>query len=100
VRARVSDLDPYAGTAANLVELGIPAIVAMQFEISDEAAIAFSAAMYTALMSGHTVDLAVTLARQAILTTSRIEWATRRSTCGHRTACSSTSAVRRYPSRS
>ena len=74
--ARVSNLDPYAGTAANLVELGIPAIVAMQFEISDEAAIAFSAAMYTALMSGHTVDLAVTLARQAILTTSRIEWAT------------------------
>jgi hypothetical protein len=74
--ARVSDLDPYAGTAASLVDLGIPAVVAMQFEISDEAAIAFSAAMYTALMSGHTIDLAVTLARQAILTTSRSEWAT------------------------
>ena len=74
--ARVSDLDPYAGTAASLVDLGIPAVVAMQFEISDEAAIAFSAAMYTALMSGHTIDLEVTLARQAILTTSRSEWAT------------------------
>ncbi|MEP6649043.1 MAG: CHAT domain-containing protein [Lapillicoccus sp.] len=74
--ARTSDIDPYAGTAASLVDLGIPGVVAMQFEISDQAAIAFSTAMYAALTSGHPIDLAVTLARQAILTTSRSEWAT------------------------
>jgi hypothetical protein len=74
--ARVSEVDPYATTAIALVENGIPAVVAMQFEISDKAAIAFSNATYLALTSSQPVDAAVTLARQAILTTSRNEWAT------------------------
>ena len=74
--ARVSEVDPYATTAITLVENGIPAVVAMQFEISDKAAIAFSNATYLALSSSQPVDAAVTLARQAILTTSRSEWAT------------------------
>ncbi len=74
--ARVSEADPYATTAITLVENGIPAVVAMQFEISDKAAIAFSNATYLALSSSQPVDVAVTLARQAILTTSRNEWAT------------------------
>ncbi len=74
--ARVSEVDPYATTAITLVENGIPAVVAMQFEISDKAAIAFSNATYLALTSSQPVDVAVTLARQAILTTSRNEWAT------------------------
>ena len=74
--ARVSEVDPYATTAITLVENGIPAVVAMQFEISDKAAIAFSNATYLALTSSQPVDAAVTLARQAILTTSRNEWAT------------------------
>ena len=74
--ARISEVDPYATTAITLVETGIPAVVAMQFEISDKAAIAFSNATYLALTSSQPVDAAVTLARQAILTTSRNEWAT------------------------
>jgi CHAT domain-containing protein len=74
--ARVSETDPYAATAIALVDNGIPAVVAMQFEISDKAAIAFSNATYLALTSSQPVDGAVTLARQAILTTSRNEWAT------------------------
>ncbi|WP_330474942.1 CHAT domain-containing protein [Terrabacter sp. C0L_2] len=39
---RVSDVDPYASTAIALVEQGIPAVVAMQFQITDGAATAFS----------------------------------------------------------
>ena len=74
--ARVNEADPYAATAIALVDNGIPAVVAMQFEISDKAAIAFSNATYLALTSSQPVDAAVTLARQAILTTSRSEWAT------------------------
>ncbi|HEU5000267.1 MAG TPA: CHAT domain-containing protein [Lapillicoccus sp.] len=74
--ARVNETDPYAATAIALVDNGIPAVVAMQFEISDKAAIAFSNATYLALTSSQPVDGAVTLARQAILTTSRNEWAT------------------------
>ena len=74
--ARISEVDPYAGTAISLVEQGIPAVVAMQFEISDEAALAFSGTLYDAITEGRRVDVAVTLARQAILATSRSEWAT------------------------
>ena len=40
--ARTTLTDPYAGVATTLVQLGVPAVVAMQFEISDEAAILFA----------------------------------------------------------
>ena len=35
--ARTTLTDPYAGVATTLVQLGVPAVVAMQFEISDAA---------------------------------------------------------------
>ena len=35
--ARTTLTDPYAGVATTLVQLGVPAVVAMQFEISDRA---------------------------------------------------------------
>ena len=37
--ARASRSDPFAGTAQTLVQQGIPAVIAMQFEVTDEAAI-------------------------------------------------------------
>jgi CHAT domain len=74
--ARISAADPYAGTAASLVHQGVPAVVAMQFEITDTAAIAFSRTMYEALAYGWPVDMAVSEARRAILAVSRSEWAT------------------------
>ena len=37
--ARAARTDPFAGVAGALVQRDIPAVVAMQFEISDEAAI-------------------------------------------------------------
>ena len=40
--ARATAADPFSGTAQSLVQQGIPAVVAMQFEITDEAAITFA----------------------------------------------------------
>ena len=74
--ARISAVDPFAGTAASLVHQGIPAVVAMQFEISDYAAIAFSRTFYEAIAYGWPVDMALGEARRAILATSKSEWAT------------------------
>jgi len=75
--ATLSATSAFVGMAPQLIEAGVPAVVAMQFEISDKAAIAFSNATYLALTSSQPVDAAVTLARQAILTTSR-NWTDRR----------------------
>ncbi|WP_368680477.1 CHAT domain-containing protein (plasmid) [Rhodococcus opacus] len=75
--ARTSVSDPFAGTAQTLIHRGIPACVAMQFEISDAAAIAFSAAFYRALAANDPLDGAVTAARRAIYAKgNHIEWAT------------------------
>jgi CHAT domain/Kelch motif len=74
--AQISTIDPYAGTAASLVHQGIPAVIAMQFEISDQAAIAFSRTLYEAIAYGWPVDVAVGEARRAILAASKSEWAT------------------------
>jgi len=72
----VSAVDPYGSAAIALVEQGIPAVVAMQFPISDRAATAFSRTLYDSVSAGRPVDLGVTLGRQAVLATSETEWAT------------------------
>jgi CHAT domain-containing protein len=76
--ARNSLEDPFSAVATSLLcQTGIPAAVAMQFEISDDAAIAFSSRFYAALAHGRPVDTAVTNARLAIYAThSDVEWAT------------------------
>jgi hypothetical protein len=76
--ARTSLTDPYAGIATTLVKLGLPAVVAMQFEISDEAAITFAEELYTSLIGRQDpIDAAVAEARKAVLTeVNEIEWAT------------------------
>ena len=59
--------DPYAGVATTLVHLGVPAVVAMQFEISDEAAILFAEELYTNLIGRQDpLDSAIGEARKAI----------------------------------
>lgn len=70
--------DPFKGVAAALVARGIPAVVAMQFPISDAAAIAFSTAFYRRLAAGDPVSAAVTEGRLAILALEpeSLEWAT------------------------
>jgi CHAT domain len=76
--ARSRAEDPQAGVAATLMSLGLPAVVAMQFSISDKAAIAFAGEFYTNLIGRREpVDSAVSEARKAILSeVSQVEWAT------------------------
>src|SRR5271157_902239 len=75
--ARNSRTDPFAGVATNLIRQGIPAVIAMQFEISDQAAITFAGEFYTALTQGYPVDAAVAEARKAIyFMPNDIEWGT------------------------
>jgi SMODS-associated and fused to various effectors sensor domain/CHAT domain len=70
--------DPLKGVAASLMTRGIPAVVAMQFPITDEAAIAFSEAFYERIAAGDPVSAAATEGRLAIMgkQPESFEWAT------------------------
>lgn len=57
--ARGGDIDPFSSTAATLVRRGIPAVVAMQYDISDPAAITFGSTFYTAVTLGPAMEAAV-----------------------------------------
>jgi YVTN family beta-propeller protein len=75
--ARGGRFDPFSGVASSLVGCGIPAVIGMQFEITDEAAKTFSERLYTALAQGYPVDAALTRARLAIFATGNdIEFGT------------------------
>jgi peptidoglycan hydrolase-like protein with peptidoglycan-binding domain len=76
--ARTTLTDPYAGVATTLIQLGVPAVVAMQFEISDDAALLFAEELYTNLIGRQDpIDAAVAEARKAVYTEiDAIEWAT------------------------
>ncbi len=75
---RTGTTDPHSGTAAALVRGGITAVAAMQYEITDRAAIAFSRGFYSAIARGLGVDEAVSDGRIAILGLSNrtLEWVT------------------------
>jgi CHAT domain len=64
--ARSSHVDPFSGAAASLVHYGVPAVIGMQFEITDEAAIAFAGRLYGGLARNYPVDAALAQARRAI----------------------------------
>jgi hypothetical protein len=75
--ARASRTDPFAGVATSLVQRELPAVIAMQFEITDEAAIVFSEYFYDALALGYPVDTALANARQGVYADGNdVEWAT------------------------
>lgn len=75
--ARNSLENPYTSVASTFLQLGIPAVVAMQFPITDQAALVFSEEFYNSLADGLPVDAAVAMGRQAIYTMpSDIEWGT------------------------
>lgn len=74
--ARTSPTDPFAGTALSLVKGGVSAVIAMQLEITDDAAITFSSEFYAALTDGLPVDAALAEARTAVFTrVNAVEWA-------------------------
>lgn len=71
-------IDPLGSVASSLVLGGIPAVVAMQFPISDQAAITFSRVFYQRFAAGDPVDAAVAEGRQAVHSADPggFEWAT------------------------
>lgn len=71
-----STTDPFAGVATSLVRGGITAVLAMQFPITDGAAIAFSTVFYQALVESEPVDAAVRAARNRVYSRDHAEWAT------------------------
>ncbi len=76
---RTSREDPFAGVAQSLVQSAIPAVVAMQFPVSDAAAVTFAGAFYGGLAAGRPVDLALAAARREVNLKGEegdIEWAT------------------------
>ena len=76
--ARSSIEDAFSGLAAALVRRSMPAVVAMQYEISDSAALEFSRALYGAIADGEPVDFAVRFAREAVswAQNGTLEWGT------------------------
>ncbi len=69
--------DFFAGVAQQLVQQGVPAVVAMQFPVTDTAALTLSREFYKALADGYPVDAAVGEARKAIFGLGdSLEWGT------------------------
>ena len=76
--ARGSEHDIFSSAAAILVRRGLPAVLAMQYTITDRAAIEFSRAFYEAMVDNLPVDAAVAEARKAVslAKTYTVEWGT------------------------
>ncbi|MEO8562251.1 MAG: CHAT domain-containing protein [bacterium] len=65
----VSASKPFVGMGAELVRLGVPAVIAMQYEIRDDEAICFARTLYQSLFAGRDrgrIDMAVSHARNAL----------------------------------
>ena len=76
--SKTTGADPFAGVASALVMAGVPAVIAMQFPVSDKAAIAFSARLYAQIGLGRSIEASVDLGRRKImaLRPNQTEWAT------------------------
>jgi len=75
--ARNGASDPFAGIAQSLIQQGLPAVVAMQFEITDQAAIIFARELYAAIADSYPLEAALAEARGAIRDEGNlIEWGT------------------------
>lgn len=64
--ARGDEQQAFSSLAASLVRRGLPAVLAMQYAILDEAAAEFSHSFYSALAAGLPVDAATGEARKAL----------------------------------
>lgn len=75
--ARQIEGEPFGGVAHQLVQQGLPAVIAMQFPVTDLAAIELTREFYMALADGYPVDAALAQARLAIYSQESImEWGT------------------------
>ncbi|MEZ4656525.1 MAG: CHAT domain-containing protein [Caldilineaceae bacterium] len=75
---RTGDAELFSSVGAVLTRRGIPAVISMQFDISDRAALEFARLFYDALARGNPVDVAVTAARSGLSFADphSTEWAT------------------------
>ena len=75
--ARGSEMDLFSSCAATLVRRGISAVLAMQYEIGDDAAIEFSRTFYTCIGQSMAVEAATSEARIAMSLSQRgsLDWA-------------------------
>jgi hypothetical protein len=75
--ARTSGRDAFSGVAQTLVRQGLPAVVAMQTEISDRAALVFSHEFYYFLTRGLPIDATMCEVRKAMaISDQAAEWGT------------------------
>jgi hypothetical protein len=77
--ARGAPTEPFSGLAQAIVATGIPAVAAMQADVSDPAAARFSPMLFKDVCSNRTIDEAVAGGRRAMANTregTTIEWAT------------------------
>ncbi len=67
----------FSGVAQSVVKKGVPAVLAMQYVITDKSAIIFSEIFYCALSKGSPIDTSLSMARLAIYNQpNEIEFAT------------------------
>ena len=76
--ARAQEQGLFSSLASTLVQRGLPAVLAMQYAISDAAAVEFTTSFYGALAANLPIDAAVSEARKAISLArpQSIEWGT------------------------
>ena len=75
--ARISRIDPYAGVAQNILRSGeIPAVLAMQFRITDQAAVTFAKLFYSGLANSKPLEDCLAKARLLMFGNNQEDWAT------------------------
>lgn len=69
--------DLFTGIAPELVHRGLPAVIAMQYAISDRGAVNLAAEFYQAAAGGYPIDAALAEARKAVYVSQQsVEWGT------------------------
>ncbi|MEO7913265.1 MAG: CHAT domain-containing protein, partial [Roseiflexaceae bacterium] len=77
--AVTSGTEAFLGVAQSIVRAGMPAVVAMQFDIPETSAALLARAFYASLADGYSVQAAVTEGRKAVLAKTGLnhkDWAT------------------------
>jgi AAA-like domain/CHAT domain len=65
----------FAGVAQKLIQQRLPSVIAMQREITDDAAIAFAGGFYRAIARGYQIEAALAYARMAVYAQHNyVEW--------------------------
>ena len=71
--ATASKKSAFTGIAQNLVKIGVPAVLAMQFEILDDSAKAFSSSFYSKFITHYSIEVAVAEARRSLMIKRRLD---------------------------